>query len=90
MLIPWRLLYFNFDAADPVCDKIVDGGADNAEDEPHHAVDHRNEKTIPNMIPATTAPGAVEEAWAPCACCANAPAAAASIKIGRKIKPMQA
>ena len=32
------------------------------------------------MIPATTAAGAVEEAWTPCVCCANAPAAAASIK----------
>jgi hypothetical protein len=33
-LISWRLLHFNFDAADPACDKIVDGGADNTEDEP--------------------------------------------------------
>ncbi len=42
---------------------------------------------IPNMIPATAAAGAVDEASVPCGCCANAPAAAASIKIGRKIKP---
>src|SRR5258705_8522196 len=42
-----RLLHFKFDAADPACDKIVDVGADNTEDEPHHAVDDRHEETHP-------------------------------------------
>ena len=45
MLISWWLLHFNFDAADPACDKIVDGGADNTEDEPHRAVDYGHKKT---------------------------------------------
>src|SRR6266480_1866629 len=47
ILISWRLRHFDLDAADPACDKIINGGADNTEDEPHHAVDHRHEKTHP-------------------------------------------
>ena len=32
-MIPWRLLHFNFDAADPACDKIINGGANDTDDE---------------------------------------------------------
>jgi len=84
------LLHFQFDTANPPSDKIVNGGADDTADESHHAVDHGIKIPIPNMIPATAAAGAVDEASVALGMLRDTPAAAASIKIGRKIKPRQA